>query len=310
MDVLLVDDSRVMRQLVRRTLRQAGYEVTKITEAENGNDALQKLAAHKPDLVLSDWNMPEMNGIDLLMNMRQRGIKTPLGFITSESTPNMKAKAASEGALFLLTKPFTADDMRSALTGAGIRPHNAGTSSARVVPFSGTFGHKLLSQLLSQLVNLPVSVNPGTKLVSAVTPCVSATWYDDDDNILYAAFCELAVAASFGAAVGLRPATSLTEALRSKTLPEALQGDIREVFNVLSRAFNDCGSVHVRLSEISFPPSPPLGPAREIDKSPAARMDFTVQAQGYASGKLSIVSTAADFILTEVKLTEMKLRAG
>ena len=63
MKILVADDSRVMRQIVIRTLRQAGYDDHEIVEAEDGADALAKVGSEQPDLVLSDWNMPNMTGI-------------------------------------------------------------------------------------------------------------------------------------------------------------------------------------------------------------------------------------------------------
>ena len=66
MKILVADDSRVMRQIVIRTLRQAGYDDHDIVEAEDGADALAKVSSEKPDLVLSDWNMPNMTGIECL----------------------------------------------------------------------------------------------------------------------------------------------------------------------------------------------------------------------------------------------------
>ena len=73
MKVLIVDDSRVMRQIVTRTLRQAGYTELALVEAANGLEAFEVVQAENPDLVLSDWNMPEMNGFDLLKSLRGRG---------------------------------------------------------------------------------------------------------------------------------------------------------------------------------------------------------------------------------------------
>ena len=70
MKILVADDSRVMRQIVIRTLRQAGYDDHDIVEAEDGRDALDKVASESPDLVLSDWNMPNMTGIECLQALR------------------------------------------------------------------------------------------------------------------------------------------------------------------------------------------------------------------------------------------------
>ena len=115
MKVLVTDDSRVMRQIVKRTLRQAGYPDVVVCEAENGREALEVIASESPDLVLCDWNMPQMNGIDLLTALRANGRDVPFGFVTSEGSPDMCEKAQSAGALFLISKPFTPEAFREVL---------------------------------------------------------------------------------------------------------------------------------------------------------------------------------------------------
>jgi two-component system chemotaxis response regulator CheY len=104
-----------MRQIVKRTLRQAGYLDVEVCEAGNGREALEVIAGQEPDLVLCDWNMPEMSGIELLTSLRSRGRDVPFGFVTSEGSPEMREKALNAGALFLIAKPFTPEAFREAL---------------------------------------------------------------------------------------------------------------------------------------------------------------------------------------------------
>ncbi len=112
--VVVADDSRVMRQIVMRTLRQAGYDWD-ITEAADGAEAFAIARAEQPDLVLSDRNMPNMTGIELLNALRAAGDDVPLGFVTSEGSDEMRAMAEAAGALFLVAKPFTADSFRDVI---------------------------------------------------------------------------------------------------------------------------------------------------------------------------------------------------
>ena len=114
MDILLVDDSKTMRLLVQRALRQAGYRGLVISEAENGKEGLEKLK-ERPRLVLSDWNMPEMSGIDFLRRARAENNNVPFGFITSEASAEVRELAMSSGASFLITKPFSPEDVQGAL---------------------------------------------------------------------------------------------------------------------------------------------------------------------------------------------------
>lgn len=115
MDVLLVDDSKTMRMLVQRALRQAGFRNLVIGEAESGLNALEVLSKGKPKLILSDWNMPEMSGIELLQKLQEQESKIPFGFITSEASTEIRTLAIENGARFLITKPFSPESMESTL---------------------------------------------------------------------------------------------------------------------------------------------------------------------------------------------------
>ncbi len=115
MDILLVDDSRTMRMIVQRAIRQAGYRGLTVGEADNGAQAMEKLRTEQPKLILSDWNMPEMSGIDFLKQVRAEDNHVPFGFITSETSKGIRDLAMNSGADFLISKPFTPEDVQRAL---------------------------------------------------------------------------------------------------------------------------------------------------------------------------------------------------
>ncbi len=115
MKVMIVDDSKSMRMIVKRTLKQAGYDDMEFEEADDGTDALAKIDDYAPELVLCDWNMPTMNGIDFLKAIREAGNNVKFGFVTTESTAEMRAAAKEAGAQFLVAKPFTAESFEKAL---------------------------------------------------------------------------------------------------------------------------------------------------------------------------------------------------
>jgi two-component system chemotaxis response regulator CheY len=115
MKVLVVDDSMVMRRIVVRTLRQAGYDCSDVLEAADGRQAYETVLSEGPDLVLSDWNMPEMSGIESLRAIRAAGSDVTFGFVTSEGSERMRKEAMASGASFLIAKPFTADTFRDVL---------------------------------------------------------------------------------------------------------------------------------------------------------------------------------------------------
>jgi len=116
--LMIVDDSSTMRKIIKRVLRQAEIAVENILEAANGVEALEQLASN-PDLglILSDVNMPEMNGIDLVKKIREGHTKDalPIIMVTTEGGQNMMTTALESGANGYVTKPFTPDSIRVAL---------------------------------------------------------------------------------------------------------------------------------------------------------------------------------------------------
>jgi two-component system chemotaxis response regulator CheY len=117
MKILVVDDSKAMRMIVLRALRQAGFGEATMIEAEDGVGGLEKVRSERPDLILSDWNMPNLSGIEFLRELRASGDATTFGFVTSESTPAMREQAIAAGAAFLIAKPFTPDSFEEILSG-------------------------------------------------------------------------------------------------------------------------------------------------------------------------------------------------
>ncbi|MEZ6123599.1 MAG: response regulator [Planctomycetaceae bacterium] len=115
MKVLIVDDSKAMRMIVGRTLSQTDVGKCTVVEAVNGAEGLQKLQAEQPDIVLSDWNMPEMTGIQFLQKLRESGSRVIFGFITSETGQEIRDLAIDSGADFIIRKPFTAQTLNTEL---------------------------------------------------------------------------------------------------------------------------------------------------------------------------------------------------
>jgi two-component system chemotaxis response regulator CheY len=103
--ILTVDDACTMRKLIAFTLGGAGH---KVLEAEDGVSALATLNKSSVDLIISDLNMPRMNGLELTRQIRQlpQCTKTPILIVTTESEANVKAQARQAGATGWIVKPF------------------------------------------------------------------------------------------------------------------------------------------------------------------------------------------------------------
>jgi len=108
--VLTVDDSRTMREMVSFTLKGAGYDVL---EAEDGKDAIAKLVGQTVDVVITDLNMPNMNGIELIRALRAdtRFKFTPILMLTTESDDSKKGEGKAAGATGWLVKPFNPEKL-------------------------------------------------------------------------------------------------------------------------------------------------------------------------------------------------------
>jgi two-component system, chemotaxis family, chemotaxis protein CheY len=109
MKVLIVDDFATMRKIVRNILKQIGFE--DITEAEDGNAALQVMKTEAVGLVVTDWNMPNMTGLDLLRTIRQdpKLGQTPVLMVTAEGLKENVLEAVKAGVNNYVVKPFTAE---------------------------------------------------------------------------------------------------------------------------------------------------------------------------------------------------------
>ncbi len=111
---LIVDDSTVMRKIVERALRQAGLEPLVVHEAASGTEGLDLLKARQVDLILSDINMPSMDGLEFLRQLRAQNLApgVPVVMITTESSEEHVKQAILAGAQGYIRKPFTAEQVK------------------------------------------------------------------------------------------------------------------------------------------------------------------------------------------------------
>jgi two-component system, chemotaxis family, chemotaxis protein CheY len=111
---LIVDDSSVMRKIVERALRQAGLDGLAVHEAGSGTEGLDLLKARRVDLILSDINMPSMDGLEFLRQLRAQNLApgVPVVMITTESSAEHVKQAIQDGAQGYIRKPFTTEQVK------------------------------------------------------------------------------------------------------------------------------------------------------------------------------------------------------
>lgn len=306
MRILVVDDSRTMRMLVSRTLRQAGYGGHEILEAADGVEALEIVHRGGIDVVLCDWNMPRMTGLELLQALRGSGDLHLFGFITSEGTADMREVAEQEGASFVISKPFTVETFQAVLGGTGgVAPLflHEGLPTVRQL-------QAVLETLLGRSTETAASTEPVTADEAAIT-----FWYAYGDGRLGAAGAlDLDLAAALGTGFGMLPPHRRAEAIATGVLEPDQFENVREVVNVLVAVYRSVVEEHLSLVDVRpwavLPPAPgeqpPAGkdgvrrPVTAPDPTlpdgvtallaqATGRLDARVSVPGYGTGRLSLV---------------------
>jgi two-component system chemotaxis response regulator CheY len=284
MRVLVVDDSRAMRMIIRRELR-SGADIDDVVEAESGAAALEAIRAGGVDLVLSDWNMPEMTGIELLESLRSEGWAGPFGFITSESGQSTRTRAFDAGASFLVTKPFTGDSLTKQVThalGWAVAPSGGDPSAP------SDEGGPTVASVLEGLLRRGVSVAPSDAPRREVARTV-ARYVDAQGADVAACVSEIAFAAATGAALSMAPASAAKEWADAGVLTEAVAQNFYEVANVLATVANP-GGARCKLAELMLLADFEQPPNHEQLVAAPTQVNLEVTVEGYGAGRIALIA--------------------
>jgi len=282
--VLVVDDSRAMRMIVSRELKNIDA-VSGVLEADSAEAAIDILPNEPVDLILCDWNMGGMTGLELLQALRAAQWTVPFGFVTSESSEEIQASAFAAGAAFLVAKPFTGADLC-----AKIEAFLAGeAASSSTSGASGLDRHAAIAGLLEGLLRRPVLVvqvpdGPARQVARWTADYVDAAGTD-------AAMCvvETPIASALSAALTLMSPSVAAEWADSGTLPDILSESFHEVTNVLAKVVRTDGARCVLSGVAGYAPGEKL-PETDRIASAASSEHFRVTLDGYGTGLLSLVT--------------------
>ncbi len=128
MNILLVDDSRTIRAIQKNVLKQLGHE--DITEASDGMEALTVVAGRRPDLMIVDWNMPNMDGITLVRKIREKDKQIPIIMCTTEAEKTRVIDAIKAGVNDYVIKPFTPESLSEKINRTMAKAGAAAAASA------------------------------------------------------------------------------------------------------------------------------------------------------------------------------------
>lgn len=303
MKFLIVDDSPAMQTIIRRSLEKAGYEDNDFKMAEDGNVALDLIREWEPDLVLTDWHMPNMTGLELLQKMKQQMLDFKVGLITTETDPKCIVQAKEAGALFVLHKPFELTEFQRI-----ILPIVQGSVEGENL-LTNHDSKDDLTQYELQLPSLPSlskildgftvkditldKVKPG-EIDYSKLPYVMALFNDHEQDVIKAiCIMDINAAVILGCAFDNESSDVFKKTLKSKSLNKKHLDNNKRLLKMVSALFyNPVNQQNLDLKSVHTIAKPfdrldKLG-ATSADK----RIDITLSAKGYGEGQMILMAVA------------------
>ena len=281
MRVLVVDDSRAMRMIIQRELR-SGVAVDDVVEADSGASALAAVRAGGIDLVLSDWNMPEMSGIELLERLRAEGWMGPLGFITSEIGLTTRHRAYAAGAAFVVAKPFTGNSLTQHVTQTLDWSLLAGGDGA------SDNEDTTLASCLEGLLRLPVAACPSGPPRREVARTV-AHYVDEQGTRVGVCISEIAFAAAAGAALSLAQPDTAAEWAAAGVVTEAIAQHYYGVADVLANVVIP-GGARCTLAALDVLADFERPADHHWLRETTTQRNLEVRVEGYGAGRLALIA--------------------
>lgn len=303
---LVVDDSRAMQSIVRRGLQKAGYQNLEIKVANDGLEALEIIKIWRPDMVLSDWHMPNMSGMELLNTITRQMLDVKIGFVTTESSPERLQEARAAGALFIVNKPFSDEELINAVVGAvkaaeimestrepdGAQADNAeaGGEPQQLSLPSGD----VLSDTIKALAQTDVffeEIEP-IKLDNMMMPCIIGLFDDATSRTRAVIILDLRASCILGAVIsGATPQSVRASILQQTIDADALKGCGQILKNAASVVSDRSTRRSLKLRSVNVVPAvfPKLQSLYQRDE--VERSDYEVGSPGYGQGFMTILST-------------------
>ena len=297
MRVLIVDDSRAMQSIIKRSIQKAAFDGMEIKTASTGAEALDIIRIWHPDLVLTDWHMPEMDGLELMQRIEREMLDIKVGFITTENSPARIAEAQEAGAVFVVTKPFQDEELlalvRPVLENATPRPSASEPAPEPIKTFRMPTALSF-AEIINDFSRQEVLVEETSPIAvtSKQLPCLVGL-LDDGITDVVRAVCvlELSTACILGAAMKNIPAEEVRAAIAKKTIPSVILEGCESLLQAVSTTIHDTQDEHdLRLSSINVVPK--IFPKLETiyAESRGGRADFEIGMVGYGEGLMTIIT--------------------
>lgn len=288
MKFLIVDDSKAMRNIVFKSMQKAGYKDHLFEFAENGQQALELIHSWQPDLVLSDWHMPILDGMGLLKAIRDQELDIRIGLITTERSDERIKEALDAGALFLVSKPFTPDQLNSAVFDALSIPEDSEEGQITGIIQAE---QAQLQEIFDEQFEQKIHLYPGKSHNQFNYPFIVGTYCDNANQIDGICILDNAASCFLGAALTEVPSNYSYESISNEMISREIYDNAADVLHSLSTAFYDSST----LQELKFKSANLVNNQVEkllsaLDSKAMVRSDYLVETLGYGIGRMIILS--------------------
>lgn len=299
MKFLIVDDSRAVQSIIKRILENTGYREIELRTALSGDQALEILEGWKPDLILTDWHMPGMTGLELLQTIRQLGMHDiKVGFVTTESSARHLDEAHRNGAAFVVNKPFNTEELKQAVLSVlqdadgfegaieAAAPSPTAAVAAAKQPIDAAEIASILS--LSSIVCKIERIEP-VPIEHVKLPYVIGI-YSSPDSKTVDAVClmDINAACMVGGAMAKQSADQVKAAILAKTLNRDVYENCTSFLSDLSGMISRSSGKRGTLSSNHLVQKP-FGKLFELMGNNYGRADFSISFPAYGDGFISVL---------------------
>ncbi len=301
MKILIVDDSRAMQTIVRRGIEKLGYDDIEIRSASNGFEALDIIRVWEPRLMLCDWHMPEMSGLELLHALNREMLSVQTGFVTTETSEERKQEAFAAGAKFFVQKPFDYETLHEAVLPIfqgsiegekALEHHQPEKDDINNIALPDL---ETLTNILSQLSKIELSIKPTGKmaLTESHFPCLIGLFEDLDNKTVRAvAIMDLNATCILGACVTRISEEKVHEAILQKAVPKPFIANCQKIMCAFSTALYDKELFKpLQLRSINIMRRKVSSIDKLLSKPEEERIDIQVTVENYDTGKLTLISS-------------------
>jgi CheY-like chemotaxis protein len=301
MKFLIVDDSLAMQAIIKRSLKKAGYIDNQYQLAEDGLQALEIIESWKPDVVITDWHMPNMNGIELLEEVKSRGLDLKIGLVTAETSPRMILQAKEAGALFVLHKPFDIDELQKTVIPIVQGSVESQKILSNLPSYDGRSGYDLqlpsipaLKKIASgfNFKDLEIVRSNSTDINYTYLPYVIVLFNGADKKVTRAmSILDIRAAAILSCTFDVDPAASASESIRNKMLTKKQLSRIKKIMSMISALFYDpLTQEGLEAKSVHMIPKPFDRLDKLGETSRDKRIDLTISSKGLGEGQVIFMS--------------------